>query len=152
MRHRRSTLIVAAAALSVSAGACGSDDDSSAQTTAPAAAAAPTNEEFLAVATAYADGVIASYDAAIASTKELQSTIDALLANPSEQTLEAANAQWLTALDDYGPTEAFRLYDGPIDNPVDGPEGQINAWPMDEAYVDYVDGDPDAGIINNPAE
>ena len=47
------------------------------------------------------------------------------------------------ARDDYGPTEAFRFYDGPIDNPDDGPEGQINAWPMDEAYVDYVEGKPD---------
>ena len=27
----------------------------------------------------------------------------------------------------------------------DGPEGQINAWPMDEAYVDYVDGNRAAG-------
>ena len=58
---------------------------------------------------------------------------------------------WLAARDDYGPTEAFRLYDGPIDNPDDGPEGQINAWPMDEAYVDYVEGDLTAGIINDPA-
>ena len=52
-----------------------------------------------------------------------------------------AKEAWLNARDDYGPTEAFRFYDGPIDNPDYGPEGQINAWPMDEAYVDYVDGD-----------
>ena len=28
----------------------------------------------------------------------------------------------------------------------------INAWPMAEAYIDYVEGDPEAGIINNPDE
>jgi putative iron-regulated protein len=43
----------------------------------------------------------------------------------------------------------YRFYDGPIDNPDNGPEGQINAWPMDEAYVDYVEDDPEAGIIND---
>ncbi|HTO01799.1 MAG TPA: imelysin family protein, partial [Microthrixaceae bacterium] len=32
-----------------------------------------------------------------------------------------------------------------------GPEGRINAWPMDEAYVDYVEGDITAGIINDVA-
>ena len=30
-----------------------------------------------------------------------------------------------------------------------GPEGRINAWPMDEAYVDGVEDQPDAGIIND---
>ena len=29
---------------------------------------------------------------------------------------------------------------------------QINAWPLDEAYVDYVAGAPEAGIINNTAD
>ena len=63
---------------------------------------------------------------------------------------QTAKDAWLAARDDYGPTEAFRFYDGPIDNADDGPEGLINAWPMDEAYVDYVEGDPDAGIVNDP--
>ncbi|MBP6811796.1 MAG: peptidase M75, partial [Saprospiraceae bacterium] len=34
---------------------------------------------------------------------------------------------------------------------ADGPEGMINAWPMDENFIDYVQGQPNAGIINNPA-
>jgi putative iron-regulated protein len=46
----------------------------------------------------------------------------------------------------------FRFYGGPIDNEEDGPEGLINAWPMDESYIDYVDGNPTAGIINMPGE
>ena len=32
------------------------------------------------------------------------------------------------------------------------PEGLINAWPLDEAYIDYVNGAPSAGIINNPGD
>ena len=28
----------------------------------------------------------------------------------------------------------------------------VNAWPLDEAYIDYVVGSPNAGIINSPAD
>ena len=59
-----------------------------------------------------------------------------------DATLAAAKQAWLTARDDYLPTEAYRFYDGPIDNPKTGPEGQINAWPLDEAYIDDVDRRP----------
>ena len=48
----------------------------------------------------------------------------------------------------YSPTEAFRFQGGPIDG-SDGPEGLINGWPLDEAYVDYVVDSPDAGIVND---
>jgi putative iron-regulated protein len=103
------------------------------------------------VATSYADGVYASYDASLTSATAMQEAIEAFLADPTDATLQAAKDAWLTARDDYGPTEAFRFYDGPIDNPEDGPEGRINAWPMDEAYVDYVEDDETAGIINDTA-
>ena len=56
------------------------------------------------------------------------------------------------ARDDYGPTEVYRFYDGPIDNEEDGVEVLVNAWPLDEAYIDYVVGSPNAGIINSPAD
>lgn len=97
----------------------------------------------------YADGVYASYQASIESADEMATAIGAFLDDPTEDTLAAARQAWLDARQDYGPTEAFRFYDGPIDDPEDGPEGQINAWPMDEAYVDYVEGAPDAGIVND---
>src|SRR3546814_4535519 len=69
----------------------------------------------------------------------------------SDLSLAAAKQAWLDGRDLYGPTEAFRFYDGPIDTPDGGPEGQINAWPLDEAYIDYVEGDETAGIINDTA-
>ncbi len=59
---------------------------------------------------------------------------------------------WLRARDDYGVTEIYRFYEGPIDNEENGPEGLINAWPLDESYIDYVDGDASAGIVNRPGE
>jgi putative iron-regulated protein len=154
--HHRHTTALALALTSLTLAACGSDDETVA-TTAPApvvtepagSGAAPAEADMLAVATTYADLVTASYDASIASATELKTAIDAFVADPTDATLKAAKDQWLASRDDYGPTEAFRLYDGPIDAPETGPEGQINAWPLDEAYIDYVKDDPAAGIINN---
>lgn len=122
-------------------GACSSDGGDAAQ-----------GERFQPVASHYADGVFASYEAAISSAKELQTAIKSFTADPTDENLAAARDTWLSARDDYLPTEAFRFYDGPIDEPENGPEGRINAWPMDEAYVDYVEGDPTAGIINDVAK
>ena len=118
--------------------ACGDDDgDSAAEATD--------------VVADYAAGVHASYAASLASATAMDEAIDAFLADPTDQTLAAAKEAWLAARGDYGLTEAFRFYGGPIDNEENGPEGLINAWPMDEAYVDYVEGAPDAGIINDAA-
>ena len=100
----------------------------------------------------YAEGVHHLYSTSLKSAMALDQSIDRFVADPTPAHLEAAKRMWLDARDDYGPTEAFRFYDGPIDNPDDGPEGLINAWPLDEAYIDYVEGDPAAGIINNPEE
>lgn len=105
-----------------------------------------------AAVTTYADGVHASYAASLASATTMDAAVEAFVADPTEATLATAKDAWLAARDDYGPTEAFRFYNGPIDNEEDGPEGLINAWPMDEAYVDYVDGNAEAGIINNPTD
>ena len=99
----------------------------------------------------YAAGVYASYLATLESARAMDGAIDAFIAAPSEEALAAARSAWLTARDDYGPTEAFRFYGGPIDG-EDGVEGMVNAWPLDEAYIDYVEGDPSAGIVNRPDE
>ena len=93
--------------------------------------------------------VHAAYTDVTVEAEALQADLEAFVADPTEDTLAAAKQSWLDARVLYGPTEAFRFYDGPIDNPDDGPEGQINAWPLDEAYIDYVEGDAAAGIIND---
>ncbi|RZJ26951.1 MAG: iron-regulated protein [Haliea sp.] len=110
-----------------------------AQTPAPTARA---------VVAHYAVLVQAGYDDAAQSAQALQTSINAFVKQPSEAGLQAARKAWLDAREFYGQTEAFRFYGGPIDND-NGPEGRINAWPMDESYVDYVEGSPNAGIINN---
>lgn len=99
----------------------------------------------------YAAIVRASYADSLAKARDLKTAIDAFVAAPSATTLQAARQAWLAAREPYGQTEAYRFYDGPIDNPDTGPEGQINAWPLDEAYIDYVEGNANAGIINDTA-
>ena len=152
---RRTPHILAAPVLilSLMLAACGDDGESGdggdTTTTVAETAAKLSDEQAEAAATTYADQVFAAYSATIAATTDMQTAIATFLSAPSDATLTAAKDAWLAARDLYGPTEVFRFYDGPIDDPDDGPEGRINAWPMDEAYVDYVEDDPEAGIIGD---
>lgn len=98
----------------------------------------------------YAEIVHASYDDALQSAKVMQRAIDAFLGQPSAESQQAARQAWVDAREFYGQTEAFRFYGGPIDG-ESGPEPRMNAWPMDESYVDYVQGRADSGLINNPS-
>lgn len=132
----RSSLLALTAVITLSVSACGESGVS--------------NDSLEAAVANYADGVHAAYSAAATSAKAMDEAIDEFISNPTEASLDAAKASWLAAREDYGPTEAFRFYDGPIDDAETGTEGLINAWPMDESYVDYVVGAPDAGIINDP--
>lgn len=118
-------------------------------TAAPTAAAASQAVNARGVVTHYATLVQASYADTLAAAQDMQAAIARLVASPSAEHLASARKTWLAAREFYGQTEAFRFYGGPIDND-DGPEGRINAWPMDEAYVDYVVGKPGAGMVNNP--
>jgi putative iron-regulated protein len=116
--------------------ACGGDDDG------------PTTE----VVATYASNAYANYSETLALATALKTAVDTFVDSPTTPNLEAARTAWLAAREPYLRTEVYRFYDGPIDNPDDGPEGQLNAWPLDEAYIDYVEGMPSAGIINNPGE
>ncbi len=102
-----------------------------------------------AIVATYADIVFASYEDSFNAASAMDETIDEFISNPTEANLDAARQAWLDAREPYGQTEAYRFAGGPIDD-ADGPEGLLNAWPLDEAYVDYVSGDLTAGIINNP--
>jgi putative iron-regulated protein len=93
-----------------------------------------------------------NYSDAVTKAKELRTAVDAFVADPTEAKLTAARNAWLAARPAYGQSEAFRFYGGPIDDEDTGPEGRINAWPLDEAYIDSVEGAPEAGIINATTE
>ncbi len=127
----------------------GTTESTTEGTTGNEAAEFKDSENAEAVVANYAEGVYQMYTQSVTSAKVLDTAINDFVADPTEESFEAAKQAWLDARDDYGPTEAFRFYGGPIDNEEDGPEGLINAWPLDEAYIDYVDGDNEAGIIND---
>ena len=102
----------------------------------------------------YAQIVAATYEDSLAAARKLDGAVDALLASPSAETLNAARERWKEARIPYGYSEAFRFYAGPIDR-EGGPEGQVNGWPLDENHIDAVRADrydaaPGANIIGDP--
>jgi putative iron-regulated protein len=97
----------------------------------------------------YVDIVVASYGDSVSTASALTSAVDAFVASPSDSGLDAARQAWLDSREPYLQTEVYRFYDGPIDNPDTGPEGLINAWPMDENHIDYVSDDASSGIVND---
>ena len=124
-----------------SAAACGSDDDG-------AKSAFPADKAAQAI-TDYKRVVSLNYDEVLARARDLEATVQRFVAAPSEATHQAAKQAWIAARLPYGPSEAFRFYDGPIDDAESGPEGLINGWPLDENYIDYTRDAPQAGIIND---
>lgn len=83
----------------------------------------------------YADLAEAGYKDSLETAKALAEAVNALVTSPSDDTLAAARAAWVAARVPYQQTEAFR-FGNPI---VDEWEGKVNAWPLDEGLIDYVD-------------
>ncbi len=99
----------------------------------------------------YSEIVLDTYQTALADAEALRGALKQLTTSPSQTSMDQAKAAWIKARQSYGLTEAFRFYGGPIDHET-GPEPLINAWPIDEVYIDYVKGDENGGIINHPKE
>lgn len=102
--------------------------------------------EMQAVAKAHAALVYANYTEIEAKAVALKEAVDAFVKEPTAERLQEAKKRWLEARVPYGQSEVYRFYNGPIDQ--DGLEGRINAWPLDEKFIDYVKDDAQAGIIN----
>ena len=105
----------------------------------------------------YADIAAAEYADSLGAARDLKAAVDALIAEPSEATLAGAREAWLAARVPYQQTEVFRFGNAIVDDW----EGKVNAWPLDEGLIDYVDasygGPTDANelaalnIIANPS-
>jgi putative iron-regulated protein len=85
----------------------------------------------------YAAIALAGYEDSLSTAKELDHRIDDLFANPDKTTLMRARKSWKAARVYYQQTEVFR-FGNPV---VDGWEGRLNSWPLDEGLIDYVDSD-----------
>ncbi len=88
-----------------------------------------------AVVTNYADIALAVYSDSLTTAEWLQDAIATLVAAPTEANLDAAKAAWIAARVPYQQTEVYR-FGNPL---VDEWEGKVNAWPLDEGLIDYVD-------------
>ncbi|HID46878.1 MAG TPA: peptidase [Chromatiaceae bacterium] len=88
-----------------------------------------------AVLTTYADIAHAAYEDSLILAKKLKGSIDQLIAQPTETNLRAARAAWVNARVPYQQTEAYRFGNAIVDDW----EGKVNAWPLDEGLIDYVD-------------
>lgn len=102
---------------------------------------------------AYAEEVERAYQRSRDAAIDMRTAIHRLLANPDDAHLTAARESWIAARRPYLITEAFRYYEGPIDAPAtdttpEGPEARLNAWPLNEAVIDYVVGDDSAGLVH----
>ena len=85
----------------------------------------------------YADLAHANYEDALITARALDAATDRLIAHPTEANLAAAKKAWLAARVPYQQTEVFRFGN----TIVDDWEGQLNAWPLDEGLIDYVEAD-----------
>jgi putative iron-regulated protein len=96
----------------------------------------------------YAAIVFANYEDCHSTALTLQTVINDFVNAPDATKLALCKKAWLAAREPYGQTEAFRFSAGPIDD-ENGPEGALNAWPLDEKFIDYVKGETNTGIVND---
>ena len=97
-----------------------------------AVADAPSKADILST---YANIAEAKFDDSLIAAKKLQAAVNALIADPSDATLNAARAAWVAARVPYQQTEVYRFGNAIVDDW----EGKVNAWPLDEGLIDYVD-------------
>ena len=88
------------------------------------------------VLSTYANIAAAGYEDSHITAVRLQAAVNALVEAPSAENLQAARDAWFAARVPYQQTEVFRFGNAIVDDW----EGRVNAWPLDEGLIDYVDG------------
>ncbi len=88
-----------------------------------------------AVVATYADIAEAGYSDSLTSAKALQAAVKTLVETPSPEALTAAREAWIRSRVPYQQTEVYRFGNAIVDDW----EGKVNAWPLDEGLIDYVD-------------
>lgn len=134
MKLNQLATVVAAATL---ISACGSDSSSSGTDTSIIDV-----DKVSQVLATNADIAYAAYSDSVTTAELLQTALKTFREDPTETNFVAAKQAWLVSREPYGQTEVYRFRNSPIDSTdyssEDGPEGDINAWPLGEALIDYV--------------
>jgi putative iron-regulated protein len=97
------------------------------------------------VVAGYAETCRRLYAACAERASGLDEAVRAFCETPTEERLVVAREAWVVARVAYCRTECLRFYGGPIDDV----EPLVNAWPIDEAYIDSVEGREACGIIHD---
>jgi putative iron-regulated protein len=88
-----------------------------------------------AVLKTYADIAEAVYEDSLDTAKVLKSAVNQFINNPTEYNHQNAKDAWLAARVPYQQSEVYRFGNAVVDDW----EGKVNAWPLDEGLIDYVD-------------
>ena len=83
----------------------------------------------------YSNIAEAKYKDALTLAKKMHSSIEKFMNDTNESNFIDVKDSWLKARTIYQQTEVFR-FGNPL---VDDWEGKVNAWPLDEGLIDYVD-------------
>ena len=83
----------------------------------------------------YSNIAEAKYKDALTLAKHMHNSIEEFMKDTNESNFKKVKDSWLLARTIYQQTEVFR-FGNPI---VDDWEGKVNAWPLDEGLIDYVD-------------
>ena len=83
----------------------------------------------------YANIALATYEDSLTQAQVLHQAIQKLIESPTETNLNTAKMAWVSSRVPYQQSEAYR-FGNPV---VDAWEGKVNAWPLDEGLIDYVD-------------
>ncbi|MEQ1437954.1 di-heme oxidoredictase family protein [Fontimonas sp. SYSU GA230001] len=120
MKSRHVPAALAAGALLTTLWGCSAREDAASQS---------------AVLDGYRRIAAAAYADSLTSAEALLATTRRFVAQPDAAGLEAARAAWIAARRPYAQTEALRFGNWVVDDW----ETQVNAWPLDEGLIDYVE-------------
>lgn len=87
-----------------------------------------------------------NYQDSLTAAKILDNNIDLFLKTPTEQRMTLVKESWVAARVPYQQTEVYRFGN----ETVDEWEGKVNAWPLDEGLIDYVDANYGFDSDENP--
>lgn len=141
--------------------ACGDDSSSSSDNNNSPVVVAIDMTKAQQVLDTNADIAYAAYTDSVETAKLLKTALATFRTTPTAANLIAAKKAWLVSREPYGQTEVYRFRNSPIDSDdyatEGGPEGDLNAWPLGEALIDYVQtnntdfGDDQVGVTANSA-
>ena len=96
------------------------------------------------------------YDITLDAVQKMNADLSALAETPNDRTLEQARTSWRNAYTAY--LQSLPSTSIPVDEPSDWKSAgltrsalteTINPWPLEPGYIDYVDGYPYTGIVND---